>query len=138
MSHKKLSSGYYEYINSPRWKQSLRRKLSLNLLFGRDIICPLLKAHDVEHLTYSNFKKELPIRDLVPLNRVVHRNIITPIKGLFRVIFGRKLGNFLMAWFLRTCLLFWYVCIVLLINTVVRELSHNVHELYPWLIPPSQ
>lgn len=103
------------YISSEGWKQSLRRKVALNLLLGRDVIFPLLKAHDVEHLNYKrvDFRNcqgyEIPFLDLLPLNRFTHRQIITPIKDALRQALGRRLGNTLVANFLRFCLLFWYL-----------------------------
>lgn len=111
---KKLSNEYVRYINSANWKQSRRRNIALHLLFGRDVIFPLLKAHDVEHLSYQriNFKQcrgyEIPFLDLLPLNRFMHRQVITPVKDLLRSFLGRKLGNAIVANFLRGCLLFWY------------------------------
>ncbi|MCU0550029.1 MAG: hypothetical protein MUC48_11830 [Leptolyngbya sp. Prado105] len=111
---KYLSNEYRQYINSKGWKQSLRRKIALNLLFGQDVIFPLLKAHDVEHLSYKrvDFKNckgyEIPVLDLLPMNRFTHRKLITPIKDVLRTIFGRKIGNAITATFLRCCLIFWY------------------------------
>jgi len=111
---KKLSSDYVRYINSANWKQSLRRKITLNLLFGQDVILPILKAHDVEHLSYKrvDFKNcrgyEIPFLDLLPMNRFTHRKIITPIKDVLRSLLGRKTGNAITAYFLRACLVFWY------------------------------
>ncbi|MBD1851685.1 hypothetical protein H6F87_16965 [Cyanobacteria bacterium FACHB-502] len=109
-----LSPQYFRYINSKGWKQSLRRKIALNLLFGRDPIIPLLKAHDVEHLSYKrvDFENctgyEIPFIDLIPLNRFIHRQVITPLKGFLKGLLGRKWGNAIVAHFLRACLLFWY------------------------------
>lgn len=122
---KKLSREYVQYINSKGWKQSLRRKVALNLLFGRDVIFPLLKAHDVEHLSYKriDFRQcrgyELPFLDLLPLNRVTHRQFITPIKDVLRSLLGRKLGNAIVANFLRGCLLLWYLVVLRLILFLV-------------------
>lgn len=111
---KRLSSDYKRYIYSKGWKQSLRRKIALNLLFGQDVIFPLLKAHDIEHLSYKriDFKQcqgyEIPFLDMLPMNRFTHRKLITPIKDVLRKLCGRKLGNALVANFLRGCLIFWY------------------------------
>lgn len=107
-------NAYTAYINSKEWKQSNRRKIAFNLLLGQDVVFPLLKAHDIEHLNYKriDFENckgyEIPFLDLLPLNRVVHRQIVTPIKDVLRVVCGRKLGNAITANFLRGCLLFWY------------------------------
>jgi len=87
---KQLSPAYRRYINSKGWEQSRRRRIALHLLFGQDVIFPLLKAQDVEHLNYKrvNFKNcrgyEIPFLDLLPLNRFTHRKLITPIKDLLR------------------------------------------------------
>lgn len=115
---KPLSPEYRRYISSKGWKQSRRRKITLNLLFGQDVIFPLLKAHDVEHLSYQriDFKQcrgyEIPFLDLLPMNRFTHRKLITPIKDVLRSLLGRKLGNAIVANFLRGCLLFWYAILV--------------------------
>lgn len=117
-ARKSLSPEYQRYISSPGWKQSRRRNIALNLLFGRDVILPLLKAHDIEHLSYRrvNFNQckgyEIPFLDLLPLNRFTHREVITPVKDLLRSVVGRKLGNAIVANFLRGCLLFWYAVIL--------------------------
>ena len=111
---KTLSPEYRRYISSKGWKQSRRRRIALNLLFGQDVLFPLLKAQDVEHLSYRriDFKNcrgyEIPFIDLLPMNRFTHRKLITPIKDGLRSLCGRKLGNAIVANFLRGCLLFWY------------------------------
>lgn len=115
---KYLSSEYKAYINPVGWKKSLRRRIALRLLFGRDPIIPLLAATEVEHLSYLriNFKQckgyEIPFLDIIGMNRVTHRNIVTPVKNLLRKLFGRRLGNAIVANFLRGCLLFWYVVLL--------------------------
>lgn len=87
---KYLSNEYKAYINSAGWKKSLRRRIALNLLFGQDVVFPLLKAHDIEHLSYKRIDfnhcegYEIPFLDLLPLNRVVHRQIVTPVKDILR------------------------------------------------------
>lgn len=103
-----LSPEYRAYINSSEWKRGWRRGLTLWLLFGRDCILPIFPAHDADHVTYRNLTRELPLRDLVPLNRVMHRQIITPLRDLLRSLLGRKLGNRMLAWFLRGCVMFWW------------------------------
>jgi hypothetical protein len=64
---KQLSPQYRNYINSDQWRKGWRRGLTMQLLLGRDAICPLLKAHHADHLHYKNLTRELPLRDLVPL-----------------------------------------------------------------------
>lgn len=119
-------NAYTAYINSREWKQSNRRKIAFNLLFGQDVVFPLLKAHDIEHLSYEriDFENckgyEIPFLDLLPLNRVVHRQIVTPIKDVLRAVFGHKLGNKLSANFLRACLLFWYLIAISPLLLLIR------------------
>jgi hypothetical protein len=114
MGKRFVSPQYVAYIRSSGWKGSLRRKIALHLLFGRDPIIPLLKAHDVEHLSYKriDFENcvgyEIPFLDLMPLNRLMHRQVITPLKDVLRKRLGRRLGNAIVAYSLRFCLLFWY------------------------------
>ncbi len=123
MGKRAVSPQYVAYINSKGWKQSLRRQIALNLLFGRDPIIPLLKAHDVEHLSYKRVDfpncrgHEIPFLDLMPLNRFMHRQAITPLKDFLRRSLGRKWGNAIVAHLLRACLLFWYA--VLLVTLFV-------------------
>lgn len=68
----------------------------MKLLLGRDVIFPLLKAHEVEHLSYRriNFKQcrgyEIPFLDLLPMNRFTHRKIVTPVKDSLRSRLGRE------------------------------------------------
>ncbi|WP_088889815.1 hypothetical protein [Leptolyngbya ohadii] len=114
MGKRAVSPQYTAYIQSNGWKGSFRRKIALNLLFGRDPIIPLLKAHDVEHLSYRriDFENcvgyEIPFLDLMPLNRFMHRQVVTPLKDVLRKRLGRRLGNAIVAYSLRFCLLFWY------------------------------
>lgn len=104
---KQLSPKYRNYINSDQWRKGWRRGLTMQLLLGRDAICPLLKAHHADHLHYENLTHELPLRDLVPLNKTMHLRIITPLRSLLRIALGRKLGNALLAWTLRAFVLGW-------------------------------
>jgi hypothetical protein len=50
---KQLSPKYRNYINSDQWRKGWRRGLTMQLLLGRDAICPLLKAHHADHLHYK-------------------------------------------------------------------------------------
>jgi hypothetical protein len=104
---KQLSPKYRNYINSDQWRKGWRRGLTMRLLFGRDAICPLLKAHHADHLHYKNLTHELPLRDLVPLNKTMHLRIVTPLRSCLRFILGRSLGNALLAWILRAFVLGW-------------------------------
>jgi hypothetical protein len=104
---KQLSPQYRNYINSDQWRKGWRRGLTMQLLLGRDAICPLLKAHHADHLHYKNLTCELPLRDLVPLNKTIHLRIITPLRSFLRAILGRSLGNALLAWILRAFVIGW-------------------------------
>jgi hypothetical protein len=104
---KQLSPQYRNYINSDQWRKGWRRGLTMQLLLGRDAICPLLKAHHADHLHYKNLTRELPLRDLVPLNKTIHLRIITPLRSFLRAILGRSLGNALLAWILRAFVIGW-------------------------------
>jgi hypothetical protein len=112
-------------MQSTGWKQSLRCQIALNLLFGRDLIIPLLKAHDVEHLSYKrvDFQNctghEIPFLDLMLLNRFIHRQAITPLKDFLRQLLRRKWGNAIVAHFLRACLLFWYGVLLVILFVFV-------------------
>jgi hypothetical protein len=103
----RLSPQYRAYIQSDRWRKGWRRQATLAMLLGQDCICPLLPATQADHLTYRNLEHELPLRDLVPLNRHTHQ-LVTMLRDVLRAVLGRKTGNFLMAWFLRGCVLFWW------------------------------
>lgn len=109
-----VSPEYSRYINSSGWKKSLRRWIALHLLLGGDAVIPFLRAHHVEHLSYEriDFQNckgyEVPFLDLLPLNRWMHLKVVTPVKDVLRQLLGRRLGNAVVAYFLRICLLFWY------------------------------
>jgi hypothetical protein len=101
-----LSPEYRQYINSKSWRS--KRPFIMALTLGRDSILPIFPAHDCDHLTYKNLGRELPLRDCVPLHRFTHRNVITPARSVLRKILGRSLGNFVAAWFLRGCVIWWW------------------------------
>lgn len=90
-----LSPEYSRYINSPGWKKSFRRWLALHLLFGGDAVIPFLRAHHVEHLSYKRIDfhncrgYEIPFLDLLPLNRWMHLEVVTPLKDQLRRSLGR-------------------------------------------------
>jgi hypothetical protein len=105
-----LSPQYQKYIKSDSWRS--RRPFIMALMLGRDTILPILPAHDCDHITYKNLGYELPLRDCVPLNKITHRWIITPLRSLLRFILGRSRGNFVMAWFLRGCVIWWWGCAI--------------------------
>ncbi|MBE9178715.1 hypothetical protein IQ268_09095 [Oculatella sp. LEGE 06141] len=112
---KQFSPAYREHVEgrSPSWM--FRRWLCFVLLFGRDCVCPLLPAHHAEHLTYRNLGHELPMRDIVPLNRVTHA-ILTWLKDVFPAF--RPVN----AWMLRSCYGFWLSLEALLLFKLVSAL----------------
>ena len=71
------SNLYRTYINSPKWK--LKSSNCRKRTYDRCALLPWLRAHHAHHLTYRNLTNEMIIRDIVPLNRYVHRVIHFPI-----------------------------------------------------------
>ncbi len=71
------SPEYLAYINSRKWKT---RSKEIRLINGnRCILFPWLKSNETHHMTYRNLKKELLIRDVVPLSRFAHKLIHSKI-----------------------------------------------------------
>ena len=87
---KRFSPKYRNYIikRHPAWV--FRSKLCKVLLLGRCCICPLLPGGDAAHLTYHNLCHELPLRDIVPMNRFFHRifdsKLIKPLRPILNWI----------------------------------------------------
>jgi hypothetical protein len=67
-----FSETYLNHVSiaNPKWR--FIRSLTLLPTLHRDCIIPLLRATDVDHLSYVNLGHELPLRDVVPLNRHTH------------------------------------------------------------------
>jgi hypothetical protein len=84
---------------------------------------PLLKAHHADHLHYKNLTHELPLRDLVPLNKTMHLRIVTPLRSLLRFILGRGLGNALLAWIFRAFVLGWWGLAIGLIARICQAIK---------------
>lgn len=42
------------------------------ITLGRDTVCPLLRSTDLDHVSYKRLGNELPLIDVVPLNRLTH------------------------------------------------------------------
>lgn len=74
MYRKKYSPEYYQHIilKSKEWQRTCRITHGLNR--GYCVVFFWIKSFDCHHLTYANMKarKELPIRDTVPLSRIAH------------------------------------------------------------------
>ncbi len=87
-------------MDNPHWR--CLRYLSFAVTLGRCTVIPALKAHHNDHLTYRNLGHELPLRDVVPLNRYVHvavtflraRGLKTPVNALLRTAYC----TWLVAW----------------------------------------
>lgn len=97
---KSFSPKYTQRRNSKEWRKYGKAQHALWL--GRDALIPLLKAHDIEHLTYANLGREWFIRDTIPLNRVHHRRFVTPLRALTKG--GKRRvtqAQRLMAWTMR-------------------------------------
>lgn len=71
------SREYYEYINSETWKS--KSKHCQSLTGNRCVMFPWLRSRSSHHLTYDNFKRELPLRDIVPLSGFAHWMVHIPI-----------------------------------------------------------
>lgn len=124
MMTKRLSPQYRNYIRSDRWRKGWRRGLSLKLLFGGCVLCPFLTATQADHLTYRNLEHELPFRDLVPVNKHSHA-LIGVIRDVARATLGRRMGNAIVAWWLRLMVLGWWslmICGALVIYRFARSL----------------
>lgn len=119
---RKLPTGYDQYIHSPEWIKKSRavRKLTLN----SDALLPFLPAHDAHHLTYANFKHELPIRDIIPLNHDLH------IKWLHHKVLGShyKPHDWLINLALRLVMTFWLITLFFPATLIVT--------LWQWIYRP--
>ena len=105
MTHKTFSPLYIEHVvnRSPSWVA--RSQFCIFLLCGRDCLFPLLPATHADHITYRNLGYELPMRDIVPLNRNTHQ-FITWLRALLKGWFGRQ-GQSVLAWIMRSSYAFW-------------------------------
>ena len=60
---------------NPYWR--ILRKVTFAVTLGRDAVAIWWPATDCDHLHYKNLGKELPLRDVVGLNRRTHRVVTT-------------------------------------------------------------
>ncbi len=95
---KSFSNKYEKHVQQKSWRWRLARWMTFTPLLGRDCLIPLLPATDCHHLHYRNLGHELPIRDLVPLNRFTHQ-IVEDLKMI--------VPQAVLAWGLRLAYLFW-------------------------------
>lgn len=71
------SNEYRAYINSEKWREK-----SKSCLAETGKVCcffPFLTARHSHHMTYTNLKHEIPIRDIVPVSKFAHWIIHWPI-----------------------------------------------------------
>jgi len=68
--------------SNPSWQAT--RRLTFALSFGRDCVCPLLRAREVDHLHYRNLGSEIPWIDVVPLHPRTHALVTVLRRGGLR------------------------------------------------------
>ena len=71
------SPAYYQYIRSVKWRQ--KSKDCQIFTKKHCIVFPWLESNHCHHMTYRHFRKELPLRDTVPLSKNAHSIIHWPI-----------------------------------------------------------
>jgi len=84
-THRPRFSARYRAAVSPQnrsWQAT--RRLTFALSFGRDCICPLLRAREVDHLHYRNLGSEIPWIDVVPLHPRTHALVTVLRRGGLR------------------------------------------------------
>lgn len=123
---KYLSSEYREYIASDRWIKGWRRTWTMWMMLGGDALLPFLPAHHADHLHYKNLGHELPFRDILPLNRRVHLEVVTPVRAILRKQFGSTLGNHYLAFAMRAIVLFWWGLMVLGTIGIIQLFSRAI------------
>lgn len=113
-TRRKLPAGYDAYIRSHEWIKRSRAVRALTL--NSDALIPFLPAHDAHHMTYNNFRNELPIRDLIPLNHDLH------ILWLHKKVIGSHQNSheWLINLGLRTVMIFWLVVLFLPATAIVK------------------
>ena len=74
MSH---SPDYDRYMKSPQWRS--RSEHAIEMWRGRCSVLPFLKANHAHHMTYRNFQHEIVWRDIIPVNKVVHSILHSPL-----------------------------------------------------------
>jgi hypothetical protein len=110
------SATYQRHVSMESTSWRLRRFAAFALTWGRDAVCPLLPAQDAAHLTYRHLGSELPIRDIVPLNRAIHR-IVDDLRA------NRQFAPVVNA-YVRLSFLAWMVGELWLTWTGVHWISH--------------
>lgn len=95
-----MANEYLAYIMSSEW-----RKKSLNvqrMTQNHCILFPWLPSNHAHHLTYRNMKREMPVRDIIPLSKKAHSLVHIPLLWKSPL---RPWINFL----LRLLMIFWIV-----------------------------
>jgi hypothetical protein len=99
-----MPNEYLEYIYSPEWR--IKSKQVQRLTFNHCILFPWMKSNHAHHLTYKNLKKELPIRDIIPVSKcahdIIHRPILwkTPLRFLVNFLLRSLMILWIMVWFI--------------------------------------
>jgi hypothetical protein len=75
-----FSQAYRNRLRAPSW--GMLRGICFALTFGRDALCPLLRARQLDHLTYERLGREIPLFDVLPLSGGTHR-LITALRDRF-------------------------------------------------------
>jgi hypothetical protein len=101
-----FSQKYRDHINlnNPLWRAI--RVATLVLSCGRDCVNPLLKASQIDHLSYRSLKMAVPIEipwiDVVPLHPFTHR-MVTKLRAAgyavpVNLVLRLGYGLWILAW----------------------------------------
>lgn len=110
------SNAYQRHVSMESTSWRLRRLATFALTWGRDAVFPLLPAQDAAHLSYRHLEHEIPVRDIVPLNRATHR-IVDKLRA------DHRLAPYVNAYVRLSCLA-WIGSELWLTWSGVRWLSH--------------
>lgn len=110
------SQKYYQYINSPKWKE--KSKSCQQLTNNHCVVFFWLKSKNTHHLTYKNLGNEIPVRDLVPLSLIAHWFVHLAI---FWKTPLRKLTNIFLRLLMIIWVFFWRILLVGSGNTSKRR-----------------
>ena len=66
-------------MQNPGWRRL--RRFTFALTLGRDVVVPLLRAEQLDHLSYRRLGHEIPIWDVVPVSRGTHRLVTLLRRG---------------------------------------------------------
>lgn len=100
-TEKPYSREYTNYIVSNEWYG--KTKSCYKLTKRHCVVFPWLRAIECHHLHYNNLRKELPVRDIVPVSKTAHK--ILHLYPLWEI---KKVTKFVNA-LLRVLLVFWSI-----------------------------